>query len=338
MPTANTNLFEPGRAVDSTHSNPELTEFNGSIMIHAFEASDGELIVREAIENNRDSDPVGNIVIMHGLTQLSNTGPSAALQEILAKQHPSRRVLALETDGMGAFSEGLTLFNPKQIADYTLDAMIDKRVEFLQALADEGKPTTLVGTSMGSVLEMMVLREAVGRSDVQLNIDAVVLNDSAVVTKDRKKRMLAFLPHMLAATGIEFVLADNNKQRQRMLQLGFHALQGVGQKDGLAMGRQAYDLFFGDGHPTSDTQQKIMQYLEADGSDVIYLSGITDPLRRPQQYSKLHRQYPGTVHVQRVAITGHGRSLNPWKVASDISQQLSIYCPGSYPIEEAQTD
>ena len=293
----------------------------GSVIhIIQLEGEENPLVIREVILNSEiDQAKEGNMVLMHGLTQLSDAGPSAALQEHLALAHPNRRVLAIESDGMGEFSQGLSLKDLRGFTDYTLERMAERRLQFLKQLQG---PSTLIGTSMGTILIAKLLRAAERNNDY-LELDSIVFNDSAVVVEERQAKMRGFLPHLLIAAGLEFARMPKDRLGHAFRQ-GKHALGAVGAKDGLAMARQIYDLYFGE-HPTSKDLHAIARCLQDQRTQFLFISGDTDPLRTPKIYKALKEAFPDQVHVRRVPFASHARSIDPVRVEYDISKGLGDY-------------
>jgi|GEM_PF-6685372 len=300
---------------------------SGEVLTHIIPLSDGPLVVREVRPEEDSKSHNGNLVIMHGLSQLAHEGPSAALQEVLANKHPDRRLLAIETDNMGKFSDGLSLKDPSEIAAYTLEKMAGRRVEFLAELGSEDSPTTLVTTSMGSVITILAL-EIAKREGIDLHLDNVVFNDSAIVTENRVRTLLTFPLHMVPAVAVEFIKSPPQKAKE-MLQVGKQAASSIGGKDLLAMVRQTHDLMFGSSHPDND---KLLEILASyPDTNFVFLSGIADPLRTPGVYSYiselLKEKGPCNVHVKSIGYAGHGRAVNFRRAASDISNVLAKYDP-----------
>jgi len=335
---------------DGLQSSPEIAKPDEvNVYMHSIDIDDPEnqivdlihkkspLIVREVVPADRDAETelTGTIVIMHGLTQLSDKGPSAALHEILALKHPDKRVLAIETDGMGEYSDGLSLCKPGELASYTLEEMAARRLEFFRRVGSEENPISLVGTSMGSVLEIMALKMAKER-EIKLHIKNVIFNDSAVIKEQgvgRIRKMAEFPLHM--AVTLPWQLAKTSiRQKPEMLRIGLGALRGIGAKDLLAMGRQTYDLLFGSDHPDADEiAETLAHYPE---THFTFLSGILDPLRDASMYSKFKREslenapFQDHIHVGRDPYAGHGRSVDSKAAAHAINRVLEKgYAPAA---------
>ena len=318
---------------DALFSKPEIASPDEvSVYIHEVPIDDQDspvadeihnkspLIIREVVPADRSQETgiTGSVVFMHGLTQLADMGPSAALQELYALDHPDKRVLAIETDGMGEFSDGLSLCKPEELASYTLAEMAARRLEFLRTLSTEDEPTTVISTSMGSIITMMALNLAKEKK-IPLHLDKVIFNDSAIIPEQglsRLARMGKFPLHMVAT--LPWQLANTPlKEKAEMLKVGLGALRGVGAKDLLAMGRQTLDLVFGSDHPDADEITEILANFP--DTHFFFMSGVLDPLRDASLYSKLAKKLKN-VHVRRIGLAAHGRSVDSRTAEKDISR------------------
>lgn len=320
--------------IASLESDLELEEYEDRItsITHLWGDEADPLVVREVVPvDSEQTSPEGNIVIMHGLSQLAHEGPSAAFQEVMAIMHPNRRVLAVESDNMGEFSESLTLLDLREIMDYTIDRMAERRLKFLEALSATDEPTTLIDTSMGTLITMMALKKAADR-EIQLKIDNVILSDSAIVTKSRKPRMLGFLAHMPAAVVMELYhgVKNDHINHPQMFKTGVRALSALGLKDVLAITRQAYDVFFG---KHMDDPGMIHTFNSFPSTQFTCVSGTGDTLRTPRQYALWKQSAAhGNVHIREVPWVGHGRSVNFEQLSIDTSNALHRYDKRHYPL------
>lgn len=139
------------------------------------------LLLTEPDENlTDDADQAVNTVLMPGLTEM-DIGSAYLLHQAIARRHPERRTITVMTPGVClnakplSFAEGYSR---------ELDVTAEENLNLLKWMLKNG-PTSLVGTSLGSVIATkMAVKNQAANGYEQINATGVKLLSPAVGAKN----------------------------------------------------------------------------------------------------------------------------------------------------------
>jgi len=254
-------------------------------------------------------DPAYAVFSFPGFTEQIEGGIRKYMHSSLAREFPEARIVSVGSNGIGSTGSRYG-WNERSL--HGLDAMGSQRLALAKALG--GKlPLFVKGTSMGTVVSHRLAHENFygDPEDGTINLKGLYwLSPALVDPKNVFKHMgVLFVPQLTTDAFKEIALKTPPAE---VLHIMAKARRyGLSRADLSAMGHQVLELFRG-------TPEEAVGEVLAKVPTVV-VAGENDGLAQWPMMDRLHRQYDGNLHLEKIKGRGHSLAMKPDKSCAKLA-------------------
>jgi pimeloyl-ACP methyl ester carboxylesterase len=268
------------------------------------------------------AEPAYAVFSYPGFTEQIEGGIRKYMHSSLAREFPEARIVSVGSNGIGSTGSRYG-WNERSL--HGLDAMGSQRLALAKALAGR-LPVFVKGTSMGTVVSHRLAHQNFyGKpEDGEIDLRGLYwLSPALVDPKNVFKHMgLLFVPQLTTDAFKEIALKTPPREALNILAHGRH--YGLSGADFRAMGHQMLELFQG-------TKEEAVGEVIAKVPTVV-VAGENDGLAQWPMMDRLHRQYDGHLHLEKIKGRGHSLAMKPDRACAKLAST------GRFLVDQAMND